>query len=116
MDAPAVLDLSSHLCKVGFAGDGAPRHVFRRPPGAGPGPEDSVEALLRDIFARKLMCQARHRHVLVCEGLTEPAVNREALVKVRTMCSAVAWLEGAPPRDLDPRDCSAASRGAQQHR
>ena len=99
MDAPAVLDLSSQLCKVGFAGEGAPRHIFRRPRAAdaGLGLEYSLEALLRDVFARKLMCQARHRHVLVCESLTEPTVNREAVVKVRAPCSEIAWL-GLQPR------------------
>jgi hypothetical protein len=81
-----VLDLSSLLCKVGFVGEGAPRHIFRRRLLDGDStvlsPEEKMEGLLREIFARKLMCHARNRHVLICESLTEQTADRRAVVEV----------------------------------
>ena len=78
-----VLDLSSLFCKVGFVGEGAPRHIFRRrKDDAALNPEENMERLLREIFTRKLMCQAQNRHVLICENLAEATINREAVTKV----------------------------------
>ena len=71
--------------QVGFAGEGEPRHIIRRMRKAEDASltyEDQIELMLRDIFAHNLMCQARHRHVLVCESLVESTRHRRAVVKV----------------------------------
>lgn len=72
---------------MGFAGEAAPRHIVYRHTLHGERDaslthEERLELMLRDIFARLLMCTARRRHILVCESLVEPTRSREALVNV----------------------------------
>jgi len=97
--------LLRHVCEavgracaqVGFAGEGAPRHILRRRTVYGDNAtlthEEEVELMLRDIFTRNLLCQARHRDILVCESLVEPTQNRQAIAKVHNPLPAkhTAW-------------------------